>query len=151
MTASDDFRRCLEEGDVKAARRLWKILQPNLPQPESDFEVEATLHHARTQASSVRFRLRAWSHRWLVDHGLPSGLPDEMKPVADRLYPRIVEGVGVAVLALSEDTRPLAELVEKSMSDAVAECYADSPHPDPVFVKARMTEARRTTLKKLLG
>lgn len=150
MSVADDFRRCLEELDVAGVWRLWHIVQPNLPQPATDREALVTLHVARTQATSIRFRLRAYSHRWLTDNGYPSMLPDELKPRAERVYPKIVDAVGISVNMRSPDMKPLAALIRKSMEDAVQGCYADGKR-DPVFVKARMMEARRNTMKKLLG
>jgi hypothetical protein len=77
-----------------------------------------------------------------LERGLPSGLPDHLKPKADRIYPRTVEAVGVAVLATSADGVTRARAIEKAMSDAVAECYADGER-DPEIIKSRMAEARR--------
>jgi hypothetical protein len=94
----------------------------------------------------VPFKLRAWSHHWLMDHGLPSGLPDHLRPKADQIHPRIVEAVGVSVKALSEASIPLAKAIERAMSDAVAEAYADGKR-DPGFVKARMEEARYKVMR----
>jgi hypothetical protein len=150
MSTSDDFRRCLEELDVAGVRQLWHFVQPNLPQPATDLEALVTLHVARTQAASIRFRLRAYSHRWLTDGGYPSMLPDELRPRAERMYPKIADAVGISVNMRSPDMKPLAVLIRQSMEDAVNECYADGKR-DPVFVRARMMEARRNTLKKLLG
>jgi hypothetical protein len=76
---------------------------------ESDAEALVTLHHARTQAESIALKLRAWSHRWLLEHGYPSGLPDHLKPSAERIYPRVVEGVGISVNFRSPILQPITE------------------------------------------
>src|SRR6266403_1167373 len=96
------FRRCLIDLDVAAARKLWAQTRPGFVRPDNDKEMLIVLHHARTQASSIALRQRAWSHRWLLDHGYPSGLPDKLKPRAERIYPRVVEAVGISVNARSE-------------------------------------------------
>jgi len=108
------------------------------------------LHHARTQAKSISLRARAYSHRWLVERGFPSGLPDEIKPKAERMFPEVREGVGIAVFGKSAIEKSVAPLIRDAMSDAVAECYADRK-TDPAFVKGRMREARGMAIRRLLG
>jgi hypothetical protein len=142
----NEFNRCLVELDVAAIRRLWAATSPGAHQPQSDLEALIALHHARTQAESVPFNLRAYSHRWLCERDLPSGLPDELKPRAERVYPKIVEAVGVSVKAMSEASIPLAKAIERAMSDAVEEAYADG-NRNSDFVKARMQEARARVLR----
>lgn len=142
---SDDFLRCLVECDVTGIRKLWAHVAPHLSQPD-DKDALVSIHHARTQAQSIPFKLRAYSHRWLVDQGYPSGLPDELKPRAERIYPVTQECVGIAALNKS----PITHLTQAAMRDAVSEAYADK-RTDPVFVKARMMEARETTIRKLVG
>jgi hypothetical protein len=83
---SAELLRCLRDGDVTAIRRLYREIAPHLPQPSSDVEAWASLHHARTQVEALPLKLRAYSHRWLLDQGLPSGLPDALKPLAERMY-----------------------------------------------------------------
>lgn len=144
MSLPDDFRRCLVECDIAGIRRLWAHVSPHLPQPGSDHEALATIHRARTEAASITLRLRAYSHRWLVDHGYPSGLPDELKPKAERLYPRVAEGVGIAALR----SQPHTPIVQAVMRDAVMECYADGK-TEPGFVRERMMEARVKERKAL--
>src|SRR5882724_2493650 len=115
MPHAAEFRRCLEECDISAVRKLWWHLAPNLHQPASDHEALATIHRARTEAAWMRLRPRAYSHRWLLDHGYPSALPDELKPKAERLYPRIVEAVGISVNVTSPILKPLMALVHQAM------------------------------------
>lgn len=147
---SAEFRRCLEAVDVAGIRKLWRHVSPHLPQPQTDAEALVTIHHARTQTDSIALKLRAWSHRWLLDHGYPSGLPDHLKPSAERIYPRVVEGVGISVNFRSPILQPIASLVRGAMEDAVSEAYADN-NTEPSFVRARMQEARETTVRKLVG
>lgn len=143
---NDHFRQALEECDVALVRKLWAHVSPHLPQPKTDHEALITIHVARTAASTIAFKLRAYSHRWLIDNGYPSQLPDELKPKAERIYPSIADAVGVSVRAGSPERKPLAEAVEKAMSDAVAESYADGKR-DPLIVKERMREARIKILR----
>lgn len=150
MGARDDFRALLEAGDVDGLRAHWRQAAPHLPQPETREAGEIVTHRARTETASVSFRARAYSHAWLIERGLPSGLPDALRPKAERMYPRIVTGVGVIVKSLSVLHRPAALELEKAMVGAVEDAYAHGME-DPVFVKARMTEARRGVEKQLFG
>lgn len=140
-----EFRRCLEQCDVAGARAIWLHVAPHLPQPMDDSEVLTTIHCARTAAGTIPFRLRAYSHAWLTERGLPSGLPDKLRPRAERMYPRVVEGVGIAVLT-SPARRELGRAIERAMTDAVAECYADGD-TEPSVVRARVQEARVKVLR----
>lgn len=140
MSHQDLFRQYLEAANVDGVRRLWEHVHPHLPVPIKDNDVLAAIHIARTQMISIEFKLRAYSHRWLVDNGYPSMLPDELKPKAERIYPRIAEAVGIAVAASSPLLKPVAKSIERAMSDAVEEAFA-SGRKEPEFVKARMKEA----------
>jgi len=140
----------VEAVDVEAAKRADRALFAHLPPVMSDQDWLIVLHHARTQSNSVRFRLRAYSHCWLLDRGLPSGLPDGLRPAAQRLYPRVVEGVGVAVLARSSSLQVVARGIRKAMSDTAAEIYGDTPDgksPDPLIVRSQMLLSRDKTKK----
>jgi hypothetical protein len=148
---ADEFARCLATCDVKGIRRLHQHVRPDLPQPKNDHEALFAIHHARTLTETFAFRLRAYSHAWLRDHNYPSGLPDELKPKAERLYPRFQEAVGIVCGGTSEIGRAVAPIIRGAMSDAVMDVYADDKHPDAVLVKSRMMEARRVTIKKLIG
>lgn len=108
------------------------------------------MHRARTETASISFRARAYSHAWLMERRMPSGLPDALKPAAERLHPRIATGVGVVVKASSPFMRPAALEVQKAMVDAIENAYADG-NEDPTFVKARMIEARHGVEKQLFG
>jgi len=142
MNYADAFRRCLIELDVVGVCDLWFQVSPHLPQPKNNEEALVTIHYARTQTQSIPERLRCYSHAWLTERGLPSGLPDRLKPKAARLYPHKVSAVGVAVLATSEANLPRAHAIEKAMSDAAMECYADGV-TDVAVIRGRMGEARR--------
>ncbi len=142
----NEFSRCLVELDVASARGLWAVIFPGEHQPKDDAEALIALHHARTAAQSLPRKMRTYSHRWLCDRGIPSGLPDELKPKAERISPRIVEAVGISVKAMSEASIPLAKAIEQAMSDAVAEAYADG-NKNPDFIKARMNDARARVMK----
>jgi hypothetical protein len=145
------LRRELEAGDARECAKAWAKIAPHLPQPKDDAEAEATMHYARTLAESVQLRARAYSHRWLADRGLPSGLPDHLKPSAERLYPTVAASVGIFVKPASEITRPVMGHVRDAMSGAVLECYADGHKDEPAKIRGRMFEARAKTLKQLVG
>lgn len=142
MNHADAFQRCLIELDVVGICDLWFHVSPHLPQPKNNAEALVTLHYARTQAQSIPLRLRCYSHAWLCERGLPSGLPDCWKPKASRLYPHEVKAVGVSVKAMSEASASRARAIEKAMSAAVLECYADGV-TDVDLIRGRMNEARR--------
>ncbi len=144
------FRTLLQAGDVNALRKAWTQVAPHLPQPASYEQAEIVMHHARTQAGTITLKARAWSHRWLVERDLPSGLPDDLKPQAERLYPRVAEAVGISVRTRNAYFQPAAAEAQKAMEGAVEQCYADR-RTDPAFVKARMAEAKDKTYKALFG
>jgi hypothetical protein len=150
MSTSAEFRAALDSGDVRQLQRIWSSANPHLPRPANDAEAEIVMHRARTEAISVSFQRRAYSHRWLTERGLPSGLPNELKPKAERLYPVIVEAVGISVITTSKFMRTAALEIRQSMSDAVAEAYADG-RTDADFVKTRMQEARAKSVAQLFG
>lgn len=141
MNHAAEFRRCLVDLDVVGVCDLWFAIAPGLPQPKNNEETLISLHHARTQAESMPDKLRCYSHAWLCERSLPSGLPDRLKAKADRLYPRVVKAVGIAVKSLSPAGNERARAIEKAMSDAVKECYADGV-TDPKLIKARINAAR---------
>ena len=145
-----ELRRCLEECDIISIRKLWKYISPNLPQPSTDQDALISIHIARTQSSLIPFKKKAYSHKWLLERNFPSMLPDDLRPKAERMYPRDVEGVGISINTTSSVLRPALSIIRKSMEDAVQECYNDSK-TDVVFVKKRMKEARDRVIKKLLG
>jgi len=147
MGLHDVMRRALEDHDVVTCRRLWQHVAPNMPQPKSDEEAEITMHHACTQASNVRFKSRAYSHYWLQERCYPSGLPDYLKPRAERIYPKIVDGVGLAVLTSIPE---IEKVVLGAMENVVLEHYADN-NKDVPLIRKRLVEAKDKAIKKLVG
>jgi hypothetical protein len=145
-----EFRQALEAGNARRLRGLWAKLFPHLPQLASDEQAEIVMHRARTEAQSVSFRHRAYSHRWLSERGLPSGLPDELKPKAERVYPIVVAGVGISVNSRSSYMRAACDEIRGSMEVAVEDCFAER-RTDPAFVSERMREAKARTVKALFG
>lgn len=146
----EQFRAALEACDVALVRKMWHHVSPNMPQPEDDEEALQRIHYARTLMDVIGFDRRAYSHAWLLERGLPSGLPDDLRPRAQRLYPVTVSAVGIAVRGSTAVGRQLAPLIRGVMSDAVNEAYADG-RTEPAFVKARMMEAKERELGRLLG
>ena len=140
---SDEFRALLEAGDVDGLVKAWRVVAPHLPQPKSRDQAEIVMHIARTQAASVTLQKRQYSHGWLTERQLPSGLPDE-------LVPTIVEAVGISVNFRSAYLKPAAGEVRGAMEAAVEDCYANGDK-DPVVVQAQMAAARDRTMKALFG
>jgi hypothetical protein len=145
------FRDLLEAGDVASLRRYWAEKAPNMPQPKNAGEAEIVMHRARTEAESVAFRHRAYSHAWLCERSLPSGLPDRLKPSAEKLYPVVKTGVMISVNFKSAWMRPAAGEVHGAMAAAVLEAEADGRLEDAAHVSARMRMAREKTLRALFG
>jgi hypothetical protein len=140
LRVSAEIRRCLIELDTQGIIRIWSRLRPDLPVPGSRGDALIALHFARTAAISVPLRLRAYSHRWLIDNGYPSQLPDYLKPRAERLYPRTEAAVGIAVTSKYPVVK---HAIQTAMEQAVLEAYADGHSDDPEIVRQRMLEARR--------
>lgn len=150
MSAQSEFHAALETGDVRMVRKASAIAFPHLPQPETAEAAEASMHMARTQLDTLPLDARAWSHCWLTERGLPSQLPDELRPKAEQMFPVIAEGVFVSANSNSPALKPAAKLVQAAMSDAVEDCYANGDR-NPKIVRARIEEARKRTFRELLG
>jgi hypothetical protein len=136
-------RAVLRDCDVQAARALWGAAD--------DAQALVMIHLARTAASSMPVDLRAYSHRWLVDRGLPSKLPDRLKPKAERLYPRVAAAVGISVIAQREAYKPASVEIRQAMEHAVLEAEADGRLTDTAFVRTRLLAAGHKVRKKLFG
>lgn len=141
----DLMRRCLEEVNVPLARRLWSHIAPNMPQPHGDAEVLKIIHLART-AAILPFKMRAYSHAWLHDQGLPSLLPDKLRPKAERIYPPTREAVGIATPSTA-----VGLIVRGAMEGVVMDYYSTDrlASPDPVKVKRDMLRQRDAVKRKL--
>lgn len=146
---SAEFKRCMDTLDVAQARRLWRHVCPHLPQPSTDKAMLAQLHMARTMSPLMTRAQRFYSHRYLLDHGMPSGLPDEMKPLYERLYPRVETGVGLALHG-SGWFKPAIPLVGKAMTDSIQDTLADGVK-DPVIIRERMLDAGEKEKRALFG
>jgi hypothetical protein len=150
MALATAVLEALVAGDFRALVRLT----PHLPMPPDDHAAEAQMHIARTMNDLVPERLRLWSHRWLVERGLPTFLPEDLRPKAERLEPVVVEAVLVGDHARSSLLRPVAREIQQARVVAVEEVYAEGKwrgSPPVGRVRARMNEARDRTIKKLLG
>jgi hypothetical protein len=150
MSAQTEFHAALASCDVRLVRKASAKLFPHLPQPHTYADAEKSMHMSRTQLPTLSDSQRLYSHQWLTERGLPSQLPDELRPKAERVHPVIAEGVMVAVLAQTEEMRPFAQVLERAMSDAVADAYANGDTA-PAIVKDRMQAARSRTYRDLLG
>jgi len=150
MNPHEVMRRALEEHDLVTCCKLWEVVAPKMPQPKNEHEARITMHHACTQTENINLRSRAYSHRWLVDHGYPSGLPDKLKPKAEQMFPKIVDVVGIACGSTSKLMQPVVVQVRGAMEHVVLDHYADGIK-DPEVIKPRMLEARKQMIKKLLG
>jgi hypothetical protein len=151
MDGPSALTTCLVELDVKGIRQLWHLIAPQMPQPKDDADALATMHYARTLMGSLSSRQRFYSHRWLLDHNMLSGLPDELKPSAERMYPKTVSAVGLSVNSRSDWLKPAVPLIRGAMETAIQEAYADGKADDVKFIKRRMAEAKTVATRKLFG
>jgi hypothetical protein len=140
---NDHFRNALESLDVDLVRKIWSHVMPHLPQPSNEREALIVMHMARTGSRSIRFRDRAYSHAWLTERSIPSNLPDKLRPRAERMYPRSVDGVGIAV----RNVTPIALKIRRAMEEAVL----DSGVANPILTKRAILAARAKIRKRLLG
>jgi hypothetical protein len=145
------FRNLLEAGDVDGCRAFFAANASHLPQAETREQAEIVMHRARTETESVTLRARAYSHRWLCERDLPSGLPDALKPAADRLYPERKVSVGISVNFRSPFMKGAETLVRGAMENAVLDADAHGRIEDAVFVTARMKEAKDGAMRALFG
>jgi hypothetical protein len=148
---STAFRNLLEAGDVAGCRKFWAEKFPNMPQPKTQQEAEVTMHRARTEANSVSLRARAYSHAWLIERGMESGLPDDLKPKAQQIHPVRAVAVGISVNFRSDWMRDAAVQVRGAMEGAVLDAHAHGKIEDTPFVRARMFEARDREMRSLFG
>ena len=130
---------------------FWREKMSHLPQPKSMTDAEIMMHRARTETESLPLRPRAYSHAWLCERGLPSGLPDNLKQSAERLYPSAAKTVGISGNYHGEWLRPAVEEVRGAMEYAVEEAFADGHEDDSTLVKKRMFEAKERTERQLFG
>jgi len=134
------MRRCLIDCDINGIRKLWAHVAPHLiSEAQDDEQTLISIHMARTTAESIPFRFRAYSHRWLTERSLPSQLPDDMKPRAERMYPRVISAVGICVATLGNKKTDYHLAVMRGMGDVVENYYADGIE-DPATIKAGMKE-----------
>jgi len=148
---NDHFRQALLDLDLSLLRKMWAQIAPGMPQPKTDAECLTTAHMARTAMNKMPLKARAYSYRWLTERGLPTQLPDDLKPEAERMYPQMVEAVAISCKTLTPSLRPAFAQVEKAMHEVVLDAYASEKSVDPVKLKAAMMEARQKTIKQLLG
>lgn len=147
---SDNVRAMLEAGDVDGLMQYHAKVLPHLPQLNR-VDSEAGMHMSRTELDCITFKKRAYSHAWLIERGLPSRLPDSLLSSAERLYPRVVEGVGISVNAKGEWLKPAALAIRKAMENAVADIYANGDGSNVELINLRMYEARKREERKLFG
>jgi hypothetical protein len=139
------FRRAIEDLDVALTRKIWAHVFPNMPQPGNDEDVLQKMHYART-LMPMKFELRAYSHAWLSERALPSGLPDNLRPRAQRMYPITVKAVGISVNSKYEFVQ---KAISGAMQNAVLEAEGDGKLGDDAHVRRRMMEAREREQRAL--
>ena len=133
------MHEALADMDVGRCMDLWRAAFPNMPCPETIAEAEIAMHMARTATESLPKRARVWSFQWLEERGLPSHLPDEMKP--DR--PEIATGVGIAVRSLSHDPDRVARAsaLQEKLAGAVEDAFLSGVRDAP-RLKSMMNKIR---------
>ena len=139
------LRQCLIDLDVSGVRALARETWPLVPQPKGDEGFTVGIHQMRTREQTVPPKYRYYSHCWLTERGLPSQLPDRLKQSAERMYPKVVDSVGVAVRSKVQEIK---DAIEGRMVYAVEDCYANGDR-DPSIVKPQMMAARAQERKAL--
>lgn len=147
---SSDVRSALERIDIDAIRRLWAHVAPHLPQPKGDYGVQVMIHSARTQCRSIAFRYRAYSHQWLLANGLPSPLPDQERPRAERRDFQFAVGVGIAIKATTPLGRAVKPAVVRACGARAAELVGNGVL-DSTVLSREIQKTRARTLKALIG
>lgn len=145
------FLEVLERRDVAGYRKLSREFLPQYPQPESAEAAEAAMHIATTQTGGAAFKARAYSHAWLLERGLPSMLPDELRPKAQRVHPVTVKAVGISVNFRSRFMKGAENQVRGVMEDAVLDAYANGDQDREAQIKRNMLEARDREMRALFG
>lgn len=146
-----EAHRCIRDLDVAGYRRLWRHIAPHLPQPTDDKQAAAMLHHARTQSTKLPLKLRAYSHRYLLDHGLPSGLPDHMKPKAERLYPVVREMVGLSINYSAAFLKPAADEIRSTLEIEVLDAFSGTRTVDHSKLRAHLLDTKDRAQQQLIG
>lgn len=135
------MHEALETLDTDALGKIWAQAMPNMPQLKTDKARLAAAHMARTQMPTIAFKLRAYSHQWLLERGYSSQLPDEMRRSAERVYPVKVGVVGISVNTPAHRAEH-GSYIRTEMENAVLDCYANGD-TDPRIVHPRMMEVRK--------
>lgn len=126
------LRQIIETGDAQG-------LLARFPNLGTDREALITLHLARTKLDTIPLKLRLYSDAWLKDRGLPSMLPEELRP------PVIADVVGISV----NSKYPFVQkAIHGVMSNAVLDCCANGDWGD-ALVKRQMMAARERERRAL--
>jgi hypothetical protein len=151
LSIRDRFHQALCDSDVGLLCRIWKDQFPDMPQPANLGEAEIQMRMTQTKVFNVPFKVRAYAHRWLTERGLPSQLPDHLKPKAERAFPIIKTSVGIAFSFSEPLMAPAFSEISLSMENAVLEAYNGKDVADQEFVKVRMEAAKQKTMRQLFG
>lgn len=148
------MRQCLRDIDVNGMRKLHTHVFPQYPAGD-DASILLNIHVARVRARWLNLKARAYSHRWLLDNGYPSDLPDHLKPKAERLYPRVVTATAYAFGGVfgSPHLRPLKKEVEAAVHTVILDTYATDKVDaiDHDKLRAHMHATKDQTIRKLVG
>lgn len=150
MGARSEFRQALRDGDPVALQRIWAAVFPNLPQPKDQAEATVSMHIARTSAGWLSHRARFYSHRWLTERSLPSMLPEDLKPKAERYYANVVSSVGIAAATGKDWLKPALPLIRDAMSKAVLD-RQEMIISDPERLRDEIQFARKKEFRRLFG
>lgn len=143
MTLQAELRDALERGDAGAVRSIYHRLYPAMPQPTDHSEDMVVLHQARTAAESVSLAKRLYSHAWLTERGLQSGLPNALRPPAEQRQGRVVAAVGVSYGSKSrrpdrvEEAAEIERVMARAAGDLIREGITDRARIAPAMWAAR--------------
>jgi hypothetical protein len=157
MSAQEEMRDCLIKADAELYVEISRKMFPHLPAPENHQQAEIAMHYARTITETIPTKYRVYSHTWLTDRYYPSGLPDQLKNVADQIAPRIAAAVGISVESSNPILKPATKTIRKAMEEEVHHIVDDGvklDDPDPEVqshIKRRLYASKDAQMKYLFG
>ena len=148
MSISSELRSALDSGDPMEVTKIYDLTYPKMPKLADRHEAEVVMHKARTGCRVLKLEKRLYSHAWLMERGIKSDLPDDLRPPSQQVRPVIFSAVGVAVNSLSHrsDRVEEAKAIEKVMARAAGDMIR-AGITDGKRISARMWEAREQFIR----
>lgn len=149
MSARSEFRAALRDRDIPLLIKASAVLFPDAPVP-TEAEALVQMHVARTMQGWMTIEERSYSHFWLLEQGLPSMLPPELLPKADRYRPEAKSAVGIVYATGKEWLKPAAPIIGMAMAKAVSD-NAELIETDPELLRDKIAFAKSDEFQRLFG